>query len=71
MPVDNEASEASSSIEASAKNPPDRFISIDEVWLALGGNPGIQPTREELLAACRQLDAVCDLCDEAHAEARP
>jgi hypothetical protein len=35
-------------------------ITIQEAWEAAGGNPGIKATKEELIAALRQLDQVCD-----------
>lgn len=38
-------------------------IPIQEAWEAAGGNPGIKATKEELLTALRQLDAVCDEAD--------
>lgn len=35
-------------------------ISIQEAWEVAGGNPGIKATREDLLIALRDLDAVAD-----------
>lgn len=45
-------------------------ISIQEVWEAAGGNPGIKATRGELLTALKQLDEVCDEADESSAGVR-
>lgn len=39
------------------------LVSIQDAWIAAGGNPGITPTREELFAALRLLDQVCDDVD--------
>lgn len=39
-------------------------ISIQEAWVAAGGNPGVVATRQELLTALRQLDEVCDEADK-------
>ena len=40
-------------------------ISIQEAWELAGGNPGIKATREELEAALKVLDEVCDEADES------
>lgn len=40
------------------------YISIQEAWVAAGGNPGIIATKEMLLTALRDLDAVCDGVDK-------
>jgi len=40
--------------------PADESISVQEVWEAAGGNPGIKATKSELLDALRMLDEVCD-----------
>lgn len=40
-------------------------ISIQEAWELAGGNPGIKATREELEAALKSLDEVCDEADES------
>lgn len=45
-------------------------MSLQEVWEAAGGNPGIQPSREEVLTALRLLDAACDEADDKPAPAR-
>lgn len=39
---------------------PSEFISVQDAWEAAGGNPGIHPTRDDLLLALRTLDQVCD-----------
>jgi len=39
-------------------------ITIQEAWEAAGGNPGIKATKQELIDALKQLDAVCDDVDE-------
>ncbi|CAH0532182.1 hypothetical protein UAM5_00065 [Ralstonia phage UAM5] len=38
-------------------------MTLQEVWEAAGGNPGIKPTREDVIEALRQLDEVCDSAD--------
>jgi hypothetical protein len=40
-------------------------VPIQEAWEAAGGNPGIKPTRDELISALQLLDEVCDEADAA------
>ncbi len=39
-------------------------ITIQEAWEAAGGNPGIKATKEELIAALKLLDKVCDEAEQ-------
>jgi hypothetical protein len=60
--------------QAEQKREPTETMTLQDVWEAAGGNPGIKPTREEVIEALRQLDEVCDECDEKHrhiSEPRP
>jgi hypothetical protein len=41
-------------------------ISIQEVWVAAGGNPDIKATRQQLLDAAKMMDEAIDECDEKH-----
>jgi hypothetical protein len=42
-------------------------MTLQEVWEAAGGNPGVTPTREDVVATLRILDEVCDGEDEQSA----
>jgi len=46
----------SKAVEALKNAPVENTISIQEAWVAAGGNPGIPASREDLLAALRALD---------------
>ena len=35
-------------------------ITVQEAWVACGGNPGIRATKSELVTALKMLDEVCD-----------
>lgn len=39
-------------------------ISIHEAWVAAGGNPGINASKDDLLVALKMLDRVCDEADQ-------
>jgi hypothetical protein len=47
-------------LRAHAVEPSDETMTLQEVWEAAGGNPGIKPTRKEVIEALHQLDEVCD-----------
>lgn len=40
-----------------------KCLSVQEAWEAAGGNPGIKPSKVDLLDALRMLDKVCDEAD--------
>ena len=41
------------------------LISIQAAWEAAGGNPGIKPTKQDLIEALGMLDRVCEEADRA------
>lgn len=46
-------------------------LTLQEAWEAAGGNPGIKPSRDDVLTTLRMLDRVCDEADApAAAQAR-
>jgi hypothetical protein len=40
------------------------YISIQEAWNACGGNKGINPNKQQLIDALKELDLVCDELDK-------
>lgn len=46
-------------------------LTLQEVWEAAGGNPGIKPSKADVLEALRMLDKVCDDADTAASPERP
>jgi hypothetical protein len=54
------ASETSDDLVPRASEAAPGTIGIQEAWEVAGGNPGIKATREDLLIALRDLDAVAD-----------
>jgi hypothetical protein len=47
-----------------ATQPQEQYMSLQEAWNLAGGNPGITPTRDEVVVALKTLDKVCDEADE-------
>lgn len=45
-------------------------LTLQEVWEAAGGNPGIKPSKAEVLEALHMLDEVCDEADTSGAPVR-
>jgi len=43
-------------------------MTVQEVWEAAGGNPGIRATKQGVLDALKMLDAVCDEAQPAEQE---
>ena len=41
------------------------MVSVQEAWVAAGGNPGIKPDRAELFETLRMMDEAVDEADEA------
>lgn len=52
-----------------AQPAPAETMTLQEVWNAAGGNPGIKPTRDDVLLALKTLDEVCDEVVRAKAPA--
>lgn len=46
--------------------PEEEKITVQEAWLAAGGNEGIKATRKELFDALKSMDEAVDECDEKH-----
>lgn len=43
----------------------DETMTLHEIWVAAGGNPGIRPSRADVVQALKDLDKVCDEADDA------
>lgn len=48
-----------------AEQPTEQTMTLAEIWAAAGGNPGITPTRADVMLALKTLDEICDEADKA------
>lgn len=45
---------------------PEETMTLAEVWAAAGGNPGIKPSRQDVIDALKIMDEAVDECDAKH-----